>query len=68
MRVALGRCDDLRDICQVVEIHLSQLVVVGQSRRLPNQKTATDAVALQFIPRPLAGVRTCAGDALPGGN
>ena len=39
--------DDLSEIREVVKIHLSQLVV-GQGRPLPNQKTATDAVALQL--------------------
>jgi uncharacterized protein (DUF1330 family) len=42
--------DDLPDIRQVIEIHGSEaLAVVGQALRLPNQKAATDAVALQFI-------------------
>ena len=41
--------DDLPDIPQVVEIHVSEaLAVAGQALRLPNQKAATDAVALQF--------------------
>jgi hypothetical protein len=31
-----------------LEVHPSQLVVVGQALRLQNQKMATDAVALQF--------------------
>ena len=39
--------DNLSEILQVVKIHLSQLVV-GQALRLPHQKPATDAVALQF--------------------
>jgi hypothetical protein len=44
------RADDLSEIGQVIEIHVSEpLAVVGQSLRLPNQKAATDAVALQFI-------------------
>ena len=43
--------DDLPNIRQVVEIHVSEpLAVVGQALRLLNQKAATDAVALQFIP------------------
>jgi hypothetical protein len=32
------RADDLSNTCEVVEIHLSQLVVVGQALRLPKQK------------------------------
>ena len=40
--------DDLSEIGEVVEIHVSQLVVVGQALRLPKPKMATDAVALQF--------------------
>jgi len=40
--------DDLSEIGEVVEIHLSQLVVVGQALRLLKPKMATDAVALQF--------------------
>jgi len=45
-----NRADDLSEIRQVVEIHVSEpLAVVGQALRLPNQKAATDAVALQFI-------------------
>jgi len=38
-----GNCtDDLPDICQVVEIHISgPLAVVGQAVRLPNQKEAS---------------------------
>ena len=44
------RADDLSEIGQVIEIHVSEpLAVVGQALRLPNQKAATDAVALQFI-------------------
>ena len=44
--------DDLPDIRQVVEIHVSEaLAVVGQELRLRNQKAVTDAVALQFITR-----------------
>jgi hypothetical protein len=44
------RADDLPEIGQVIEIHVSEpLAVVGQALRLPNQKAATDAVALQFI-------------------
>ena len=43
------RTDDLSEIGQVIEIHVSEpLAVVGQALRLPNQKAATDAVALQF--------------------
>ena len=38
-----GNCaDDSPDICQVVEIHVSEpLPVVGQALRLPNQKAAS---------------------------
>src|SRR5207237_4263235 len=44
------RSDDLSDIREVVESHVSEsLAVVGQALRLPNQKAATGAVALQFI-------------------
>ena len=44
------RSDDLSDIREVIEIHVSEpLAVVGQALRLPNQKAATDAVALHFI-------------------
>ena len=40
-----NRADDLSEIGQVVEIHVSEpLAVVGQALRLPNQKAATDAV------------------------
>jgi len=46
------RSDDLSDIREVIEIHVSEpLAVVWQVLRLPNQKTTTDAVALQFITR-----------------
>ena len=38
----------LSDVSEIVEIHVSQLVVVGQALRLPKPKMATDAVALQF--------------------
>ena len=45
-----NRADDLSEIGQVIEIHVSEpLAVVGQALRLPNQKAATGAVALQFI-------------------
>src|SRR5205814_4844788 len=45
-----NRADDLSEIGQVIEIHVSEpLAVVGQALRLPNQKAATDAVALHFI-------------------
>jgi hypothetical protein len=43
-----NRADDLSEVGEVVEIHVSQLVVVGQALRLPKPKMATDAVALQF--------------------
>ena len=43
-----NRADDLSEIGEVVEIHVSQLVVVGQALRLPKPKMATAAVALQF--------------------
>ncbi len=43
-----NRADDLSKIGEVVEIHVSQLVVVGQALRLLKPKMATDAVALQF--------------------
>ena len=43
-----NRADDLSKIGEVVETHVSQLVVVGQALRLPKPKMATDAVALQF--------------------
>ena len=39
---------DLSDVGEIAQIHLSQSEVVGQGRPLPNQKTATDAVALQL--------------------
>ena len=42
------RADDLCEVGEVVQIHVSQLVVVGQALRLPKPKMATDAVALQF--------------------
>lgn len=40
--------DDLREVGEIAQIHVSQLVVVGQALRLPKPKMATDAVALQF--------------------
>ena len=43
-----NRADDLSEVGEVVEIHVSQLVVVGQALRLPKPKMATDAVDLQF--------------------
>ena len=43
-----NRVNDLSEIREGVEIHVSQLVVVGQALRLPKPKMATDAVALQF--------------------
>jgi hypothetical protein len=39
-----NRADDLSEIGQVIEIHMSEpLAVVGQALRLPNQKAASSS-------------------------
>ena len=47
--------DDLSEIGEVVEIHVSQLVVVGQALRLPKSKIGNRSVAYDFSWRSVLG-------------